>query len=563
MRTRIGRSALCVMILILLTAPAFPRSYKAARFDVALVVEPGGNLEITEAIDFEFTDGPFTYASREIPLEGSDGLEGFHGFLDGHELRVGAGERPGLEVERKGRSMRVTWLFPPTSDTSRRLELKYRVFGAVRRDAGSDLLIWNAVPHRHDYRIESSQVTVSYPEGARLAFQPSARRARMTASDRKVVFVAGELGKDHGLALNVAFVRGDILSAPPRWQREAAQRRVDHLEAFKLGLTIALPLVIVGALLIVWLRLRHTTPRVAGPTLLATPPDDLPPALVGAMRGRWMDWRPALATLIRLGERGFVEIVGGPKSRWKGRQFTLRRTGAKGELSPTERAILGLVFGADGPFAGDIGLRKAQRRMQRRWGQFTRALHDEAAARGLLDPDRERARRRWMIGAVVTLLAVAVAVAATALAFRVHEQLMSLAIGVSITVALAILALLAAILGATISPLSVTGLKQKQNWKAFERRLKALTSQKSALQPEWLSSYLPYAIVFGLGNQWARAFKGIDLPYGLAWLAGVENFDNSEIAALISVLSSSGASHSSPGGAGAGAGGGGGSSSAG
>jgi uncharacterized membrane protein len=143
-------------------------------------------------------------------------------------------------------------------------------------------------------------------------------------------------------------------------------------------------------------------------------------------------------------------------------------------------------------------------------------------------------------------------------------QVLPIAIAIAVGVAVFVLGLLVVILGSSLTRLTDGALAQKQRWAAFRKHLKDLASRKSPLQPEWLSLYLPYAIVMGLGNQWAKAYKDQGIPARLAWLAGRDQFDGSEVAALVAVLSTSGAGHSSPGGGGGGgAGGGGGSSGAG
>jgi uncharacterized membrane protein len=208
-------------------------------------------------------------------------------------------------------------------------------------------------------------------------------------------------------------------------------------------------------------------------------------------------------------------------------------------------------------------MRKVQRQLQRHWRQFTRALHDEALAAGFVDADRDRTRRKWIaVGVTILLLSLAVT-GSLLLAFVPQGPLLPIVVSVAVGLGLFTLGLLVLVLGSTWSRLTDTALNRKQGWDAFRKHLKELASRKSQLHPDWLASYLPYAIVLGLGNQWAKAFKDRGMPAHLAWLVGAEQFDGSEVAALVAVLSCSGAGHSSPGGGAAGAGGGGGSSGAG
>jgi len=558
------RFTLGVAVLLLIVPLAFPKSYQASRFNVTLGVEPGGNLLITETVDFHFEGGPFTYVFREVPVKESDGLDQFQGFMDGQELRIGAGEMPGLELQQKSSSVRVIWHFPPTSDAAHSFVVKYRARGAVRRENGQDLLLWKAIPPDHGYRIESGRVQVIAPSGVRLDGQPEAnRKATVRTSGQEITFETGKLDKNHGLTVSVPFVEGSILSQPPTWQQETKHRNAEIADALTLAIAVAAPLLVIGVLFILRLRPKNSLPRMAGPTVVASPPDDLPPALVGAVRGSWSDWRVALATLIDLGERGFLEIEAKPKRWWTTRDFTLRRKSNPGNLNQVEQVLLRLVFGSDQAYAGEVPLRKAQRQLTRRWRQFTRALREEAQAAGFIDADRERTRRKWVvIGTTMMLLSLA-ATGASLAAFVPQGRVTPIVVAVAVCLAFFTLGLLVLILGVALTRLSDGALARKQGWDAFRKYLKDLAAQRTQLQPEWLTSYLPYAIVLGLGNQWAKAFKDRGMPAQLAWLVGTDQFDGSEVAALVAVLNSSGAGHSSPGGGAAGGGGGGGSSGAG
>ncbi len=564
MRRQTLRLTVGIAVLLQCVPFGFSKSYRASRFDVSLGVQAGGDLMVTETVDFQFEGGPFTFVFREIPLKESDGLDQFQGFVDGQELRIGAGEMPGLELLQKGNSVRVIWHFQPTSDASHTFVIKYWARGAVRREDGRDLLLWKAIPGTHGYRIESARITVSYPSGAKLAGRPEANREMtVRTSGETIAYDAGSLNKDHGFTVSVPFVPGSILSRPPQWQQQAEQRSAELVEAVKIAAAVELPLVLIGILLIVRLRKPNIVPRAPGPTVITSPPDDLPPALVGAVRGSWSDWRVALATLIDLGERGFLEIEAQPKRWWAGREFRLRRKSDPAELRQVEQTLLRLVFGNAQPHAGEVPMHKVQRQLQRHWRQFMRALRQEAEAAGFIDADREGIRKKWIAAGVTMMLLALAGTGASLMATVPQGRLTPIVVAVAIGLGVFTLGLLVLVVGGTLTRVTDAALTRKQSWEAFRKYLKELSSHKTGLQPEWLSSYLPYAIVLGLGNQWAKAFKDRRMPAHFTWLVGAEQFDGSDIATLIAVLNSSGAGHSTPGGGAAGAGGGGGSSGAG
>ena len=563
MRRQTLRLTVGIAVLLVSVPFSFSKSYQASRFDVALGIGAGGDLMVTETVDFQFEGGPFTFVFREIPLKESDGLDRFQGFMDGDELRVGAGEMPGLELLQKGNSVRVIWHFQPTSDASHTFVIKYWARGAVRREDGQDLLLWKAIRGDHDYRIESAGITVSYPPGAKLAGQPGAnRRMTVRTSGEAIAYDAGRLTNDQGFTVSVPFVQGSILTRPPLWQQAEERRKTELWSAVKIAMAVEGPLFLIGILLIVRLRSGNTVPRAVGPTVVTSPPDDLPPALVGVVRGSWSDWRVALATLIDLGQRGFLEIEAQPKRWWAGREFKLRRKSDAAALSQLEQVLLCLVFGTTQPYAPEVPIRKAQRQVWRRWGEFKRAVREDAQAAGLLDADRESTRRKWIAAGLTMMFLTLTGVAASLLATVPQGRLTPIVVTVAVGLGIFTLGLMVLALGSTSTRLTEAALGRKQAWDAFRKHLKELVSRKGQLHPDSLASFLPYAVVLGLGSQWAKAFKARGMPTHLAWLIGSDQFDGSDIAALIAVLDTSGAGHSTPGGA-AGAGGGGGSSGAG
>jgi uncharacterized membrane protein YgcG len=555
--------SLCLVVALHLVPSVFPKSYSAPRFDSEIVLERGGTLNVTETVEFRFQGGPFTYAFREIPLRDSDGIENIRGFLDGEQLTVGSGERSGLELERRGPAIRATWHFPPVSDATRTFVLQYRVQGAVRRATDEDLLLWKVLPNEHDYRIESSRITLVYPNRARLAGAPVAsRKASVRTDGGRIVFESGRIGADSGLRITVPFTAGDILSAPPAWQRRDEKRKWEVLSGLGTGVLFGSSIILLGGLLVMVRRrgIKAPTP-VHSIVLQATPPDDLPPALVGALWSSWNDWRPAFATLIDLARRGFVEMEPGEKPRWGAPEFTMSSKAGQGQLSAVEQLLLAIAF--SGHAAEQRPLAEVREDIAKRQGAVANAIRDAAMARGLLDRSRMTIRSAWMTWGIV-MLALGTVVACASLVLLAGDGVQAFFLVLAASVAGAILGLIVLIVGLGCTNLSDAGLTEREQWLAFRRHLQSLIAKRSSLRPELLEEYLPYAIALGLGEEWAKAFKGHPLAAPVSWLEANQQGDGSEAALLVAVLASSGAdggSYSDGGVSAAAAGGGGGGAS--
>ena len=51
--------------LLLSCLPAHAKQYEAKQYDVGLSLTPTGVLNVTETVEFQFGNGPFTYVYRE------------------------------------------------------------------------------------------------------------------------------------------------------------------------------------------------------------------------------------------------------------------------------------------------------------------------------------------------------------------------------------------------------------------------------------------------------------------------------------------------------------------
>ena len=136
--------------LIVATPAQAAKSYYAEYFDVQIDLQEGGSAIVTETVKFHFTGDPFTFAFREISARETDGLTFLEASMDGAPLPQGtqAGQ---VEVQ-AGDPLKVTWHFPPASDTAHVFVVRYRVDGVIRTGDG-DTLIWRAIPEEHDYSI--------------------------------------------------------------------------------------------------------------------------------------------------------------------------------------------------------------------------------------------------------------------------------------------------------------------------------------------------------------------------------------------------------------------------
>lgn len=264
-------------ILLLIPQPAqAAKSYYAETFDVQIDLQEGGSAIVTETVKFHFEGDPFTFAFREVSARGTDGVTFMEASLDGVTLPQGT-EAGQVEVE-PGDPLRVTWHFPPASNTSHVFVVRYRVDGVIRKDGESDTLLWRAVPEDHDYSIQRSTVTLTYPSSAAALGEPSLNWDYDAAFEEdRVVLTAGALEEDQDLILTARFAPGSLAQAAPAWQVRQEQAEAVRARALPAGLMAALATLFLGGLgLFTYLRANRRELNLSPVMPIPSPPAEVP-----------------------------------------------------------------------------------------------------------------------------------------------------------------------------------------------------------------------------------------------------------------------------------------------
>ncbi len=230
-----------------------------------------------------------------------------------------AAGRGQYEVEGSG-DKKVTWHFAPSSDETHTFELIYQVHGAVRRENGQDVLVWNFLPTDYEYPIASANLKVGYPYEAKPVGPAEVRRGQAAVSEGPglAVFTAKDIRQGSPLTVALRFPAGSLIAEPPEWQQHAAQVAQN---APTMWLLAALVLS-VGTVFLAraWSVGRRQDRSLAEPrTMVRTaPPSDLSPALAGALvtTNAKATLVQAIATLFGLAQRGVVTFEQTGEKKW-------------------------------------------------------------------------------------------------------------------------------------------------------------------------------------------------------------------------------------------------------
>jgi hypothetical protein len=218
-------------LLVLFTADRAAAQSKAffyERIDVTVDVLSDGTLAVAETMTLNYQGGPFTSANRAIALQRLDDIRDIGLREGGQEYTQAAdGKQPGtFVVERSGDSAKVSWYYPPTSDTTRSFTLRYRVEGAVRVGADENEVWWVAIFPDRTVPVQRGRVTLNLPSGGRPRPEdvtlPAADGSVSVESNSVVVSRDTPLAAGESLDLRVRFPSSLVAARKPAWQDAAS-----------------------------------------------------------------------------------------------------------------------------------------------------------------------------------------------------------------------------------------------------------------------------------------------------------------------------------------------------
>jgi hypothetical protein len=557
-------AALCFTLFMSSLALA-EKSYQAERFDVRIVVQPDGTLNVTETIVFRFMGGPFSYVFRELAFNNLDEIDNLQASLDGLALAQGA--QPGQVEITRGQPIKVTWHFAPVQDAVHEFSLTYRIKGAIRQGASADILIWRAIPDEYEYPINQGLIRIEYPAGVMPTTSPgiSFAGANLEVDSTGATFALNNLEADTPVDVTISFPHGSLIAQPSAFQTEKQPEAEVATMAIPFGLgaaALTILLGVVGVILVGRSFRRETTTTWANTHQnFTTPPGTIPPALAAKLTGSSV---PFLGTLFDLAQRRILRIEEGPK-KWGTRTFEVIRQPVSERLQLHEQVFLEAFFHKA------KNERKALNEIASLAysGQFSQALDQDLTVAGLRDAERSSRRGRFVAGATLVLaFGLCLFFAGLLIGGLLHitvPEVVFLGAVLGIGGALSGIGLLALIVAVSISPLSDEGVRQASAWNSFAGYLRNITrGRESVTSPDLFERYLPYAAGLGIATEWAKFFKKqANAPIPEWFMSLQSGMENGSFIAMMAAISAADSSASVATGADGGGASGGGSSGAG
>ncbi len=422
-----------------------------------------------------------------------------------------------------------------------RYTLTYSIQGAPRTFPDHQELNWDAIGNQWPVPIAEAAVTLSVPgsisqatcfTGPQGATLPCAE-ARPLADTAQ--FAQSRLGPDEGLTIVVGLPPHSLVPDP----QPILEKRRTLADAFAVRANTLIPAIVLallavgGALRLAWRKGRDrrysgsATDAAFGNTtgeeelvglrsdegpVEFVPPDGVLPGQVGTLVDEHANLVDVTATIVDLAVRGWLTIT---ELDDKDYQLDATQVAGKGTLLPYETELMNALFG-NGP---SVKLSDLKYKFRAQLSVIQSALYDDTVTQGWYRVRPDRIRQVWVaLGIVALVVAVGVTVV----------------VGVTSSFALVPLGL---VLGA------LTLLAAAHNMPARTGKGRAMFSrvrgfrrlfdegdqglrEKFAEDHDVFSKYLPYAIVFGCTDKWARVFSQLDAAQvETGWYHGTAPFN--------------------------------------
>jgi uncharacterized membrane protein YgcG len=561
------------VLAFVFAAPALAdEGWVIERFAADITINKDASLHIVEAIDVNFGALQKHGIFRTIPVR--------YAWDDTHvrvyQLQVrsvtdGSGKGIPYDTTDQGASKVIK-----IGDANRTLSgpqayrITYDVSGAMNAFADHDELFWNVNGGLWDVRAQAVNASVHTPAAPQQAtcYQGAAgsdEACRFSITSSGADFAATRPLAPRGqLTIVAALAKGVVAEPKPIIARDG-----DNFLAYfePQPLWVALAVLTLAAGLAFLYRRWYTVGRDAREreTIVPEyePPDKVRPAQLGVILDESADTKDVTATIVDLAVRGYLTITEEPQAwLFAKKDWTLHATGkTTDQLLPYERIVYDGLF-KDG---ADVKVSELRTHFVSSLRSAEGELYRDSAGRKWFATRPDRVRQGY---AGVSVLVI---IAGVGLTWLLGRTLGAGLVGVAVIIVGVVAVLVARVMPAK----TAAGAELLRRSLGFRYYMEVAEKerQRFAERENIFSEYLPYAIVFGCVDKWARAFKEIDMtaqtsswymgggPFNAGILSSsLQGFSTSLGSAISSTPGSSGGSGFSGGFSGGGGGGGGGGS---
>lgn len=495
-----------------------------------MALRPDGSMRVQETIDYDFGTARRHGIYRTIPVEFPYD-EDHRRVYPVSEIFVSSptGAPADAQVD-QGASVTIRIGDPDIDDVTGKQTyvIAYDVKGVVNGFADHEELYWNVVGSRWDVPIVRATASVEGPRpiGGVACFKGSqGSTVKCTAAIKagSAVYSANGLQPYQGMTVVASFPPGTFSQVSPVLEEYWRFDRAFAVNPATVGgAAAALALIAGGAVVAVSQRGRDRRylgvtpglePLAGQPADVAkvgmfrrdpiavqfAPPKDIRPGQIGTLIDEEANVVDVTASLIDLAVRGFLRIEEVREKRWfRSGDWKLEklRDAEPGELHRYEQTLFSKLFAG----REEVLLSELKTTFSASMKKVQDQLYDDVTERGWFHGNPSTVRRRWKLYAwLVILLGVGLTFL---LAFHTTSHLGL--VGVAVVVAGFVMLSLAGRRPARTAA-GTAALAQVRGFETYLRTAEA-NQLRFEENEDIFSRYLPYAIVFGVADRWARVF---------------------------------------------------------
>lgn len=500
-------------------------------YAVDLVLERDASMRVTETIDYDFGGLPDRHGIiREIPVEfdAGDGMVREYP-IDGIEVSSPTGAP--VELEDDVGATAVLRIGNPDEEVSGRQTyvISYDVEGVVNSFADHQELYWNAIGTEWDVPVDAGTVSVQGPagvqrvacfEGARASTQPCQGAVR---PDGSADYAATGLQARQGMTVLAAFPVGTFPDAAPIVRERQTVARAFSLTPLTGAGSLALLGVLGGGALALASR-RGRDERYLGVTpglepgfgqepavspvpwrrrepvaVQFTPPPGMRPGQLGTLIDERAHVVDVTATIVDLAVRGHLRIEEAPETEGRPSEWLLVEVtpAPEGQLRDYETKLFNSIFEG----RSEVLLSDLKTTFSGNLAKVQELLYDDVTREGWFRGNPSSVRTRWVVAGV--LLTLAGAGLTALLATTTRFGLLGLAVTLGGIVLL--------VVGPRMPARTAKGTALLAQARGFRLYLEKAEADQIRFEEgeDVFSRYLPFAIVFGVAERWAKVFADL------------------------------------------------------
>ena len=501
------RAAALAFLLLLVPATALARSIEIRGFAADIIVRRDGSVQVTERITVHF-EGSWNGLYRAIPVAYDWNEFNYNLRLELNSARDERGNDLEVETDREGGNRVFRIYVPGANDATHTITLTYTVANGLRFFEDHDELYWNVTGNDWDVPVGHASATVTLPPevtnirstvftGVHGATQANAN-VTQTANSLSVSTTT-PLGYREGLTIVLGWDPG-VVHRPTQTERVAS---------FALANGILLAPLLAFFLMHGWWRKHGRDPEALSIAPRYEPPDALTPGEVGMLVDNRADMRDVIATLVDLAVRGWIRIEETEDAALfgliKNREYTfhlLRPLSEWSALKPHETALLGALF--DDGSSTKVELSDLKNSFYKDLPTIKDHLASSLIDSGFCTRRPDHVVIQYVVLAVLAAAAVGVA-GALFLSARGENPAPAIIAGILTFVVMLAFALV-------MPARTLRGARTREAALGFEEFLQRVEKdrfERVIKTPEMFEKFLPYAMAFGVEDNWARAFDGI------------------------------------------------------